>query len=303
MRKVLTLAILLAVAGGAGTGASAAPKAELWDRWTAHDDAATKTVDHSAWARFLGTYVKPDGNGLNRVSYGAVTGPDRAALNSYVNALAGTKISTFNRAEQRAYWINLYNALTVKVILDHYPVDSIRDIDISPGLFSDGPWGKPLVTIEGEAVSLDDIEHRILRPIWRDPRVHYAVNCASVGCPNLMTRPFTASNADELMDRAARDYINHPRGARVADGKLVVSSIYEWFQEDFGGNDAGVIAHLKTFAAPDLAAALAGVTDIDDDAYDWDLNDGSAARAELGAPATAEKKSRKRKPSFGSTHR
>ena len=288
MRKVLTLTVILATAAFANVGASAAPKSELWDRWSAHDQAATKSIDHSAWAAFLKAYVKPDGKGLNRVDYGAVNGGGRAALNGYLKTLTAAEISAFSRAEQRAYWINLYNALTVKVIIDHYPVESIRDIDISPGLFADGPWGKPLVRVEGEEVSLDDIEHRILRPIWRDPRIHYAVNCASVGCPNLMTQPFTATNSDALMDQAAREYINHPRGARVAGGKLVVSSIYEWFQDDFGGTDAGVIAHLKEFADPSLASDLAGVSEIDDDEYDWTLNDGGSSRAQLGSPAGAK---------------
>ena len=107
--------------------------------------------------------------------------------------------SLTSRDEQLAYWINLYNALTVKVILDHYPVKSILDIDISPGWFSIGPWGKKLVAVEGVEISLDDIEHRILRPIWRDPRIHYALNCAAVGCPNLLREAFTGATAEVLL--------------------------------------------------------------------------------------------------------
>ena len=98
-----------------------------------------------------------------------------AALNAYVENLSRMPINDFNRAEQKAFWINLYNALTVKVVLAAYPVKSIRDIAISPGLFARGPWGKKLIEIDGETVSLNDIEHRILRPIWRDPRLHYAL--------------------------------------------------------------------------------------------------------------------------------
>ena len=158
-------------------------------------------------------------------------------------------------------------------MLDHYPVDGIRDIDISPGLFADGPWDKKLVEIEGEDVSLNDIEHRILRPIWRDPRIHYAVNCASIGCSNLRPTAFTAANSDALLTAAAQAYVNHPRGARVEDGKLIVSSIYVWFQEDFGGNDAGVIRHLIRYAAAGLGTRLAGVTSIHTHDYDWGLND------------------------------
>ncbi len=252
--------------------ANAAPSAELWERWAAHDPASTTRLDHGAWTRFLSRYVKPRQDGINRVDYGGVTRADKSALADYIEALIAVPVSKLNRKEQFAYWVNLYNALTVLVVLDAYPVESIRDIDISPGLFSNGPWGKKLVTIESEKVSLDDIEHKILRPIWKDPRIHYAVNCASIGCPNLRLQAITADNMEAFLDAGAIDYINHRRGAEVVRGKLVVSSIYDWFEDDFGGNDAGVIAHLRRYAKPGLKQALRGITRIDDDRYDWDLN-------------------------------
>ena len=135
--------------------------------------------------------------------------------------------------------------------------------------------------MEGVALSLNDIEHRILRPIWRDPRIHYAVNCAALGCPNLRMTAFTGANADEVLDRAARDYVNHPRGVTIRDGSLVVSSIYIWFQEDFGAGAMDVIAHLKRYAGPELRNRLMTVDGIDDDEYDWNLND--AGHVTLGA--------------------
>ncbi len=266
-------AACLMLLAGALAPAAAAPRAELWERWTAHDPRSQATVDHAAWDRVLAAHVRPGADGVNRFAYAAVTADERAALDGYLERLSATPVSTLSRAEQLAFWINLYNALTVRVVLDHYPVASIRDIDISPGLFSDGPWGRKLIAVEGEPLSLDDVEHRILRPIWRDPRIHYAVNCASIGCPDLRRDAFTAATADASLDAAARAYVNHPRGARVEDGRLIVSSIYEWFQEDFGGDDAGVIAHLRRHAAPALAAALERVERIDDDEYDWSLND------------------------------
>jgi len=192
---------------------------------------------------------------------------------AYLDALQQTPVSKLNRNEQRAFWINLYNALTADVVIAHYPVDSIRDIDISPGLFASGPWQKKLAQVEGEKLSLDDIEHRILRPIWQDARVHYAVNCASIGCPNLMTNAFTAENTEAMLQDGAQDFINHRRGARVDDGgALVVSSIYKWFAEDFGGDDSGIITHLQKHADDDLRAKLANVKTIADDDYDWNLN-------------------------------
>lgn len=247
-----------------------APKAKLWEKWTAHDPVATATLDHNAWERFLKEYVRPHSSGVNRVAYAKVRSSDKAVLDRYVKNLTEVPISRYNRDEQLAYWINLYNALTVKVVLDYYPVQSIRDI--KSGFFSIGPWNKKLITVEREKLTLNNIEHRILRPIWKDPRIHYGVNCASIGCPNLQPVAFTGSTADTLLDKAAREFINHPRAARVDRGRLVVSSIYVWFHEDFGDNDKDVIEHLRQYADPKLVNSLSGITRIADDRYDWVLN-------------------------------
>src|SRR5918995_6998377 len=239
---VLTTAIFLSAA----SAVLAAPKADLWPRWQKHDPASTKKIDHSAWERFLKKYlVAPHPSGINRVRYNAVGPDDRTAVNAYLKNLQGLPISSYNRAEQKAYWINLYNALTVDIVLSRYPVESIRDIGISPGLFSRGPWDAKLVTIEGETLSLNDIEHRILRPVWQDARVHYAVNCASLGCPNLQPAAFTAENTENLLERGAKEYVNHPRGVAVMNRKLRVSSIYVWFREDFGGNADDLMEHWR----------------------------------------------------------
>jgi hypothetical protein len=249
-----------------------APKAELWPRWQTHQEASTVSIDHGAWEAFLERYVSVGDDGINRLAYAEVRDADRNALVGYIEKLAGAAVSDLNRTEQKAYWINLYNALTVRVVLDHHPVDSIRDIDISDGLLADGPWKKKLLTIESESVSLDDIEHRILRPIWRDARLHYALNCAAVSCPNLQTRAFTSANTDALLEAAARAYVNHPRGVDAAPEWLLVSSIYVWFKADFGGSADGVLAHLKKYAEPELARRLGGFREINNHHYDWALN-------------------------------
>lgn len=247
-----------------------APRKELWASWTANNPDSSTRIDHSAWSKFLENYLVP--GDVNRIRYAEVTPEDRRALDTYIAGLAALPISEFSRSEQLPYWINLYNALTVQLVLAHYPVESIRDIDISPGLFSFGPWDKELITVESQRLTLNDIEHRILRPIWNDPRLHYTLNCAAVGCPNLQPTAFTVANTELFMQRGARDFING-RGVRIADGKLTVSSIYAWFTEDFGGNEAGVLDHLRRHAAPPLAAKLASFQGIDGDAYDWRLND------------------------------
>lgn len=189
MRRTISTLILVT---GVLAVASAQPTSDLWPMWMASDPGSSVVVDHGSWDRFLSTYViTDDPGGMNLVDYGAVSPAGKSTLDRYVSALEATLVTRLNRPEQLAYWINLYNALTVGVILDHYPVNSIRDINLSRGLFSRGPWQAKVLEIEGEQVSLDDIEHRILRPIWQDPRVHYAVNCASLGCPNLQPIAFT----------------------------------------------------------------------------------------------------------------
>jgi len=271
LRSAGGLAVL--ATGLSSVSAQAAPAAKLWARWEAHEATSKATIDHAAWGGFLNRFLAQSPDGINRIAYAQVDANGRSQLDRYVSDMTALPISSYNRDEQMAYWFNLYNALTVQVILDHYPVGSIRDIDISPGLFSDGPWGKKLVTIEGEHVALDDIEHQILRPIWGDPRIHYGVNCASLGCPNLLPEPLNAVTLDQQLDQAAFDFINHERGVSVAGDRLVVSSIFSWFSGDFGGRDQNVIAHLKRYASPELAKKLSSVSSIYDDRYDWRLND------------------------------
>ena len=254
-----------------GSGAVAAPKAELWERWTAHDAQSVAEIDHEPWDRLLSVYLRQDATGINIFDYAGVSAADRAAIGAYVDRLSVVAISGYNRGQQLAFWFNLYNALTVKVVLDHYPVVTIRDIDSAYRL--GGPWRKKRITVEGERLSLDDIEHQIVRPIWRDARVHYGFNCAALGCPNLARTAFTAANTDRLLEAAARAYVNHPRGVTIEGGRLQVSKIYKWYREDFGGDDAGVLAHLRRYADPGLRAQLDGADRIARTAYDWALND------------------------------
>ena len=271
-RAVLALLATGPLLSLAGRPARAAPKARLWPRWETHAPGSTLRVDHTAWAALLRRLLRPQPDGRRLVAYRDAGPAERAALEAYLATLSTTPVSRLSRPEQMAFWINLYNALTVKVVLDHWPVRSIRDIDISPGLFADGPWGARLITVEGEPLGLDDIEHRILRPIWRDPRIHYAVNCASMGCPDLAAEPYAGDRIDAQLDRAGFEFVNHPRAVRIEKGKLFVSSIYHWFKEDFGGDDRAVVAHLCAYAAPALALELQKYDRIDGHAYDWAIN-------------------------------
>lgn len=225
-------------------------------------------------------YATTPTDGVTRVDYARwkASAADMAALDAWIAEAALRRPSAMARNEAFAFWANLYNALTLKVVLERYPVRSIKDIrstgvGLDPRQFA-GPWRTRLVTIEGQRMSLDDIEHGTMRPTFRDPRVHYAVNCASIGCPNLPMRAWRAASLEADLDAAAAAFVNHPRGAAfLPSGGLRVSSIYKWFREDFGGDDAGVIAHLRRHAAPALAARLQNVTRVAEDAYDWALND------------------------------
>ena len=231
----------------------------------------------------LGKYVVANPDGVNRIDYARwrAAPADMSSLDAYIRQLAARAPSRLPRDEAFVLWCNLYNTITLKVVLDRYPVASIRDIK-SEGLFDPkaytGPWRTKRVTIEGRSYSLDDIENDVLRPVFKDPRVHYAVNCASYGCPNLRNKAWAAATLAADLDRAARDYVNHPRGVTVLPGNwLKVSSIYKWFADDFGGTDASTIAHLRRYAEPKLAAALASNLVISEDGYDWSLNDAKSS--------------------------
>ena len=252
----------------------AAPSSALLEVWDTSDETNTATIDHSAWQNLLTTYLSSHPSGVNRFDYAALkaSDEDRAKLADYLAHLQAHDPRAYARAEQKAYWINFYNALTVQVVVNAYPVDSIRGIHESWIPLS-GPWDDVHAQVAGQELTLNNIEHGILRPIWRDNRIHYAVNCASYGCPNQSPTVFTAANTEELLDAGARAYVNHPRGVDfVDDDFLVISSIYDWYVEDFGGNQTSVLAHLIQYAEAGLAARLKDFAGSVDYEYDWNLN-------------------------------
>ena len=261
-----------ALAALAAARTPAAPASTPWPLWEAHDPASSIRVDHRPWDQFLARNLRPGHpSGVTRLAYGRVTAEDRAGLQAYVDALQKVPVSRLRRDEQKAYWINLYNALTVKLILDNYPVSSI--LKIEGGLFNRGPWDQALLSVEGQALSLNDVEHRILRPVWQDSRIHFAVNCASVGCPNLQPQAFTAENSDRILEEAAREYVNHPRGVRFEGPDLWLSRIFTWYGIDFGPDQRGILETLARHAEPGPAARLRAHQGRIRYAYDWSLNE------------------------------
>ena len=264
-RNIFALALLLLVAPVPTALALAAERPIEALRPT-----GTATFDHSAFDALLKAYVKPDGEGYNRVDYAALKA-DAAKLDAYLAALEKVDPTTLSPAEAHAFWINLYNAKTLDVVLDAYPLASIKDIDLGGSLFKGGPWSKEIATVNGQALSLDDIEHRIVRAIFRDSMSHYGLNCASYSCPNLARDAFTGANLKDLLEKNGRAYVNHPRGLKVEGGRITASRIYKWYAEDFGGTSAPM-RHWLSLAEPPLAKALQGAT-MGYHMYDWRLND------------------------------
>ena len=245
--------------------------APLARRFSPHAKTGSLPVDHSAFDALLKTYVARAPDGINKVRYKAFRGAGHRALQDYLAMLSSLSPRRLDRAGQFAFWVNLYNAKTLDIVLSHYPVSSIRDINLGSGFLSRGPWKKKLLEVDNTPLSLDDIEHQILRPIWRDNRVHYALNCASIGCPELARRAYRARLLSSQLNHAASAYINHPRAVRVKDGQITASRIYDWYGVDFGGR-RGLIPHWRKYANNSLRRALARAPKIAGFAYDWRLN-------------------------------
>lgn len=241
----------------------------IQQRWTRAAPRASIMVDNRIYAAFLAKYVGSGRDGVNLVAYQRVSPADKALLKQYLKRMQAVDVDRLTKPQQMAYWINLYNAATLDVVLDAWPVKSITRID-SPVLRS-GPWDRKLLTVGGERLSLNNIEHGILRPIWRDVRIHYAVNCASLGCPNLAKTPFGTETLNAQLEAAARSFVNSPRAFARVDGKLVASKIYDWYRADWG-SEAAVLAHARKYSTGSTAALLAGTRQIGSYRYDWSIN-------------------------------
>ena len=271
----------------AATGSSSPgiPSASLVDPiFQQSDPGSPYVVDHSTWNCLLSKYLVTDVQGINRFHYGSVTPADRSALKGYLQQLQAVDTRTLNQNEQLAYWFNLYNARTVEVVLDNYRIRSIRRVKQR---FTDfvGPFDdEGAVTVLGKPLSLNDIESGIIRPVWNDPRIHYALNCASFGCPNLASRAWTANDLDGMLNQAACQYINSGRAVKRGLFGVRTSKIYKWYEADFGGSDEAVLNHLRQYANGNTLRLLNGQRKIRGHFYDWSLNDARIQRRRLLEP-------------------
>jgi len=248
--------------------------AETLSGWEGTNNQSTYKVDHSSWQAFLDVHLQKDDFGQTYFEYSKVGHQQINNLNVYLLGLQKIDPLVLNENEQKAYWINLYNAQTVSVILSEYPVKSIRNIGGALGGFiPTGPWTTKILTINNQPLSLDDIEHGIVRPKFNDYRVHYAFNCAAMGCPNLAAEAYSGENIEAALQYAENEFVNHQRGVRFQGGKLILSKIYDWYLEDFVDSEDDLTFFLAQFAEPKLRAQLKGYQGNIKYEYDWSLNE------------------------------
>ena len=226
---------------------------------------------HSDWNLILKRYViKSEPGGVNLFNYAALSksSNDWVLLKNYLTSLEGMNPNLMLKNEAIAYYVNLYNAVTVKLVTENYQIKSIRKL----GPLNSGPWKRKIIKLNNELVSLDDIEHKILRSKYKSPYIHYMLNCASMSCPNLQATSWKADSLEADQLTAATEYINSSRAVTLKKNGLRLSSIYKWFKEDFE-NDGGVLDHILKHANKDLKNAIKKGVKIKSYNYDWTLND------------------------------
>ncbi len=248
-RRILRIILFFCLS--CGTAALAAP------------DWVNATVDNTLYAELLAKYVK---NGV--VNYHGFK-ENENKLNQYLRILEETDTETLSRNEQFAFYINAYNAWTIKLILSAYPgIQSIKDLG---GLF-ESPWKKKIARIDGKILTLDNIENDILRPRFKDPRVHFAINCASKSCPPLQSEPYRGDILDQQLTEVTEAFINDPDRNRLEGNTLYVSKIFKWYSEDFGDDIVGFFIKYAKGAMRQKLKKDRKQIEIEYLDYDWSLN-------------------------------
>ncbi len=263
----MTLALVAVIAGATACAAPAAERATgaLADAVDRSLRAGTATFDHSAWDALL-----RDGTDGGLVDY-AFMAANRGRLEEYIGGLAAVDLSQLQRDELKALLINAYNAFTVVAILDHPGVASIRDID---GVWSDLTW-----EVGRYRLTLDNIEHNILRPFFEDPRIHFAVNCASRSCAPLPQWAYRAAELEEQLEERSRAFLTDPRNVVLEGGRLKISRYFDWYGDDFTAvgwtpRAESIQEFIARYATEEVRAAIEGNPDLGLDFrdYDWSLN-------------------------------
>ena len=246
MRRLFAPTLLLLVGWFTSPLAYAAPKAKLIEFWNVSDEQSGQQLDHSPWQNILNKYLDDNhASGVSRFDYANVSAQDMQLLRGYVNYLQSFDPRSLTRKHQFAYWVNLYNAKTAELVIDAVQKRGIRSIkQIRSNYIWPGPWSRKSLEILGKKLTLNDVEHGVLRPIWQDHRIHFVVNCASIGCPNLLNTAMTADNAESLLASSEEVFLNHSRAVERVGNQLVLSQIFKWYLSDFAGDEKGLIAYL-----------------------------------------------------------
>ena len=234
-----------------------------------------KEPDYSAWGSILSRYYDP----ARGMDYAALKAKELPALKSLGQRMAQVNVAQLSKPEQLAFWINLYNISTVRIVTENYPTASIRDISTDP-IIRLNVFKKDYVPFGGGAMSLNDIENERIRDGFKDPRIHFAINCAAASCPPIRPEPYVGARLSAQLDEQARNFLNGVRGARVEQkGNSVTihtTKIMDWFGEDFDKWGGGRVAFIRKYAHPEkqrLIDAAGGKARLSYDDYDWALND------------------------------
>lgn len=244
---------------------------------TAPARAQEGPVDYSAWNQLLGKYYDPT-RGMN---YKALKANDSPTLARLRQKMATVDVAALPKNDQFAYWINLYNISAVATVVDGYPVKSIRDLSTDP-IIRLNVFKKETIAIKGGKISLDTIENEKIRPVFKDPRIHFAINCAAKTCPPIRPEAYIGARIGGQLDDQARKFLNGTYGAKFEkDGDSLtvnVTKIMDWFKDDFEKWGGGRAAFLHKYVPADkqkMLDAAKGKVDFEFAPYDWALNDTS----------------------------
>lgn len=227
--------------------------------------SSSRPIDHKIWDSLVQKHVTPQG----LVNYPAFIA-DSARLNAYLDLLGDhhPNDENWSRDERLAYWINAYNAFTVKLIVDHYPVESIKDI--KNGIpFVNTVWDIKFIQIEGRTYDLNNIEHGIIRPRFDEPHIHFALNCAAFSCPRLRNEAYIAGRLDEQLTDQARIFLADTRKNKLSENKLELSKLFNWYGSDFRKEGRDIIDYIRQYTDQPINDEAT----IEYMEYDWSLND------------------------------
>ncbi len=271
--RLLRVAALSCVMGVSLSNAHATVEMELNSFWDDREPQSLINVDNTAFREILERYVATDHpSGIARFNYEAFSVSDKAKLEQYLEYLQFLEPRQLNDPEAKAYWINLYNAATLNLMIEEYQdgdTDGFRVI--RSDRIASRPWRRNIITIAQQKLSLEDILNTVIRPMYKDPRVHFALFFCSLGGPNMPTEVFEGENNEELLNKFESEYLSQSRAVRMDQGQLVLSEIFSNFDTDFAPSQSGMIAYLRERVPAPVAEAMNSATSIRYE-YDWGLN-------------------------------